>query len=43
MGVNLVFADYKASQGHATIARFTDIICMAQNGGVRILGEIKTP
>jgi hypothetical protein len=43
MGVNLVFADYKASQGHATGSKVPDIICMTQNGGVRILGEIKTP
>ncbi|KAN0067111.1 hypothetical protein V8E54_014758 [Elaphomyces granulatus] len=43
MGVNLVFADYKASQGRATGSKVPDITCMTQNRAVRILGEIKTP
>lgn len=43
MGVNLVFADYRAGQSRATDPKVPDIICMTQSGGLRILGEIKPP
>jgi hypothetical protein len=43
MGVDLVFGDYKASLDRPTGFDIRDIICMTRNGGVRILGEIKTP
>jgi hypothetical protein len=43
MSADLVFADYKASQGPTMSGKVRGIVCMTLGGQMRILGEFKTP
>jgi hypothetical protein len=43
MGIDLAFADYKANTSRTVDSKVPDIICMTRSGGLRIIGEIKTP